>query len=105
MELVEVLKNNSSKIALFPKHSGVLGTFADTHLASSTCLARTCSFVLSATSQQYFSLRTNKPPAISHQYFFLKTNQHQPSAISQTNIYIDGVELESTRPAGIEVIL
>jgi hypothetical protein len=39
-----------------------------------------CSFDLSATSQQYFSLRTNQPPAISQQYFSLRTNQHQPSA-------------------------
>jgi hypothetical protein len=43
------------------------------------------SFGLSATSQQYFSLRTNQPPATSQQYFSLKTNQHQPSATSQTN--------------------
>jgi hypothetical protein len=40
---------------------------------------------LSATSQQYFSLRTNQPPATSQQYFFLGTNQHQPSATNQTN--------------------
>jgi hypothetical protein len=44
-----------------------------------------CSLGLSATSQQYFSLRTNQPPANSQQYFFLRTNQHQPSATSQTN--------------------
>jgi hypothetical protein len=44
-----------------------------------------CSFGLSATSQQYFSLRTNQPPAASQQYFSLRTNQHQPSATSQTN--------------------
>jgi hypothetical protein len=44
-----------------------------------------CSFGLSATSQQYFSLRTNQPPAISQKYFSLRTNQHQPSATSQTN--------------------
>jgi hypothetical protein len=44
-----------------------------------------CSFGLSATSQQYFSLRTNQPPATSQQYFSLRTNQHQPSATSQTN--------------------
>jgi hypothetical protein len=37
-----------------------------------------CSFGLSATSQQYFSLRTNQPPATSQQYFSLTTNQHQP---------------------------
>jgi hypothetical protein len=35
--------------------------------------------------QQYFSLRTNQPPATSQQYFSLRTNQHQPSATSQTN--------------------
>jgi hypothetical protein len=39
-----------------------------------------CSLGLSATSQQYFSLRTNQPPATSQQYFSLTTNQHQPSA-------------------------
>jgi hypothetical protein len=71
-----------------------------------------CSLGLSATSQQYFSLRTNQPqpvvlfsqnkpaPAISHQpavlfsqdkpatsqqYSSLRTNQHQPSATSQPN--------------------
>jgi hypothetical protein len=44
-----------------------------------------CSFGLSANSQQYFSLRTNQPPAIGQQYFSLRTNQHQPSATSQTN--------------------
>jgi hypothetical protein len=43
---------------------------------------RAGSFGLSATSQQYFSLRTNQSPAISQQYFSLRTNQHQPSAIS-----------------------
>jgi hypothetical protein len=44
-----------------------------------------CSFGLSATSQQYFYLRTNQPPAISQQYFSLRTNQHQPLATSHTN--------------------
>jgi hypothetical protein len=44
-----------------------------------------CSFGLSATSQQYFSLRINQPPTTSQQYFSLRTNQHQPSATSQTN--------------------
>jgi hypothetical protein len=48
-----------------------------------------CSLGLSATSQQYFSFRTNQPPATSQQYFSLRTNQHQPSATSQTNrLYI-----------------
>jgi hypothetical protein len=45
-------------------------------------------FGLSATSQQYFSLRTNQPPTTSQQYFSLRTNQHQPSATSQTNSLI-----------------
>jgi hypothetical protein len=40
---------------------------------------------LSTTSQQYFSLRTNQPPATSQQYSSLRTNQHQPSATSQPN--------------------
>jgi hypothetical protein len=44
-----------------------------------------CSFGLSATSQQYFSLRTNQPLAISQQYFSLRMNHHQPSATNQTN--------------------
>jgi hypothetical protein len=44
-----------------------------------------CSFGLSATSQQYFYLRTNQPPTTGQQYFSLRTNQHQPSATSQTN--------------------
>jgi hypothetical protein len=30
--------------------------------------------------QQYFTLRTNKPPATSQQYFPLRTNQHPPPA-------------------------
>jgi hypothetical protein len=44
-----------------------------------------CSLGLSATSQQYFSLRTNQPPATSQQYSSFRTNQHQPSATSQPN--------------------
>jgi hypothetical protein len=44
-----------------------------------------CSLGLSATSQQYFYLRTNQPPATSQQYSSLRTNQHQPSATSQPN--------------------
>jgi hypothetical protein len=32
---------------------------------------------LSTTDQQYFSLRTNEPPATNQQHFSLKTNQHQ----------------------------
>jgi hypothetical protein len=44
-----------------------------------------CSFGLSATSQQYFSLRTNQLSATSQQYFSLRANQHQQSATSQPN--------------------
>jgi hypothetical protein len=44
-----------------------------------------CSLGLSATSQQYFSLTTNQPPATSQQYSSLRTNQHQPPATSQPN--------------------
>jgi hypothetical protein len=44
-----------------------------------------CSLGLSATSQQYFCLRTNQPTATSQQYSSLTTNQHQPSATSQPN--------------------
>jgi hypothetical protein len=47
--------------------------------------AFSCSLGLSATSQQYFSLRTNQPPATSQQYSSLRRNQHQPSATSQPN--------------------
>jgi hypothetical protein len=41
-----------------------------------------CSFGLSVTSQQYFSLRTNQPPAISQQYFLSEqiSTSHQPPA-------------------------
>jgi hypothetical protein len=46
---------------------------------------KACSLCLSATSQQYFFLTTNQPPATSQQYFSLGTNQHQPSTTSQTN--------------------
>jgi hypothetical protein len=49
-----------------------------------------CSLGLSATSQQYFSLTTNQPPATSQQYFSLRTNQHQPSATSQPNRLVMG---------------
>jgi hypothetical protein len=45
----------------------------------------TCSFGLSATSQQYFSLRTNQPPAINQQYFFLS----EQISTSQTNRLFD----------------
>jgi hypothetical protein len=44
-----------------------------------------CSLGLSATSQQYFPLTTNQPPATSQQYSSLRTNQHESSATSQPN--------------------
>jgi hypothetical protein len=44
-----------------------------------------CSFDLSATSQQYFSLKINQPSPTNQQYFSLRTNQHQPSTTSRTN--------------------
>jgi hypothetical protein len=47
-----------------------------------------CSLGLSATSQQYFSLRTYQPPTTSQQYSTLTTNQHQPSATSQPNMLL-----------------
>jgi hypothetical protein len=55
-----------------------------------------CSFDLSATNQQYFSLRTNQPPASSQQYFSLRTNQHQPSATS----YQPNEQAENERDTG-----
>jgi hypothetical protein len=60
-----------------------------------------CSLGLSATSQQYFSLRTNQSPATSQQYSSLRTNQHQPSATSQPNRLINDwhqAHGESRRP-------
>jgi hypothetical protein len=48
-----------------------------------------CWLGLSVTSQQYFSLTTNQPPATSQQYSSLRTNQHQPSATSQPNMLLD----------------
>jgi hypothetical protein len=39
-----------------------------------------CLLGLLATSQQYFSLKKNQPPANTQQYFSLTINQHQPSA-------------------------
>jgi hypothetical protein len=42
-----------------------------------------CSLGLSATSQQYFSLRTNQPPATSHNQPAVLFSQNKPaSAIS-----------------------
>jgi hypothetical protein len=57
---------------------GSIGKLGDPDLV---CV-RPVHLALSGTSQQYFSLRTNQPPAISQQYFSLRTNQHQTSATS-----------------------
>jgi hypothetical protein len=65
-------------------HTGLVGFYAAA-CAAGLVSSTACSLGLSATSQQYFSLRTNQPPTISRQYFSLRTNQHQPSATSQTN--------------------
>jgi hypothetical protein len=46
------------------------------HNGPATAELLPCSLGLSATSQQYFSLRTNQPPATSQQYSSLRTNQH-----------------------------
>jgi hypothetical protein len=62
-----------------------------------------CSFGLSATSQQYFSLRTNQPLAISQQYFSLRTNQQQTSATSRTNMLPVSIHSEVKRGAGWDV--
>jgi hypothetical protein len=51
----------------------------------STIRSSPCSLGLSATSQRYFSLRTNQPPATSQHYSSLWTNQQQPSVTSQPN--------------------
>jgi hypothetical protein len=39
-----------------------------------------CSLGLSATRQEYFCLTSNQPLATSQQYYSLRTNQHQPPA-------------------------
>jgi hypothetical protein len=57
----------------------------------------TLSLGLSTTSQQYFFLRTNQPPATSQQYSSLRTNQHQPSATSQPNRLPAGEDTFITR--------
>jgi hypothetical protein len=54
-----------------------------------------CSLGLSATSQQYFSLRTIKPPATNQQYFSLRTisTSHQPNEQAEPRIVWDTVAL------------
>jgi hypothetical protein len=42
-------------------------------------LANPCSLGLSATSQQYFSLRTNQPPATSHNQPAVLFSQNKPA--------------------------
>jgi hypothetical protein len=74
----------SSTVTRTLLHAGLVGFYAAA-CAAGLVSSTACSLGLSATSQQYFSLRTNQPPTISRQYFSLRTNQHQPSATSQTN--------------------
>jgi hypothetical protein len=66
------------------RHSGVVRQQASARTRTRTgCQLAPCSLGLSATGQQYFSLRTNQPPTTSQQYSSLRTNQ--PSATSQPN--------------------
>jgi hypothetical protein len=53
-----------------------------TLFADDTGQGAPCSFGLSATSQQYFSLRTNQASATSQQYFLSEqtSTSHQPLA-------------------------
>jgi hypothetical protein len=73
--------------------SGVLDVTKQHHsivmCSEQSAVVTPCSFGLSATSQQYFSLRINQPPPTSQQYFSLKTNQHQPSSTSRTNMLLN----------------
>jgi hypothetical protein len=84
-----------AKLQLSPRQRaatcGVVG------MADCSGLRTACSFGLSATSQQYFSFRTNQPPAISQQYFSLRRNQHPPSATSQTNGPEGPTQLQAVR--------
>jgi hypothetical protein len=65
-----VQKKAERDLMLLPRGKGVgLSEGLRRHLTSAPC-----SLGLSATSQQYFSLKTNQPPAISQQYFSLRTN-------------------------------
>jgi hypothetical protein len=82
----------------------VVGGGAEARDPDLLCLRKLwpCSFGLSATSQQYFSLRTNQAPATSQQYFSLRTNQHQPSATSRTNrLYVLCILPTRARRVGI----
>jgi hypothetical protein len=59
----------------------------DDHLFSTIVYVHAaCSLGLSATSQQYFSLRTNQPPATSRNQPAVLFSQNKPApAISQPN--------------------
>jgi hypothetical protein len=62
-----------------------------------------CSFGLSATSQQYFSLRTNQPAATSQEYFSLTTNQHQPPAKRTVAPPTTGASMEVPPESPLEI--
>jgi hypothetical protein len=82
-----VLRRDPAPLEPEPRRRGLHYTCACSEVTYLRCLwqSAACSLGLSATSQQYFSLTPNQPPATSQQYFSLRTNQHQPSATSQTN--------------------
>jgi hypothetical protein len=63
-------------------------------------LGLACSLGLSATSQQYFSLRTNQPPATSHNQPTVLFSQNKPaSAISHqpTKQAVDHITLNTPK--------
>jgi hypothetical protein len=63
------------------------------------------SFGLSPTRQQYFSLRTNQPPATSQQYFSLRTNQHQPNEHAVREIKLNHIIKKNLVKIQYDIIL
>jgi hypothetical protein len=65
-------------------------------------LCRRCSIGLSATSQQYFSLRTNQPPATSQQYSHQPAvlfSQNKPTTSNQPAVLFCAVLFSQNKPA------
>jgi hypothetical protein len=61
----------------------------------SDCIPPACSLGLSATSQQYFSLRTNQPPATSRNQPAVMFSQNKPApATSQPNRLHNGYRMQ-----------
>jgi hypothetical protein len=54
-------------------------------------------WLISHQSAVFFFLGTNQPSATSQQYFSLRTNQHQPSATSQPNRLLEAEEQAQRR--------